>query len=199
MDDQRRLFDIIKALKDLNGEVSTFADLNRKLGFKLSETRVWRTCELIGYDVARKEIWYKGAEKSAASGGVDVRELKEACPDIYTMVDELEKAGEVFLLRNKDNTPRLAYFNCLNEHTGDGPAKFPASEFEKYWHDVQMPTDEDALLLELKKAGLTTVEGSSLNKPKKNVVKAKARRGRRMKVTNTHLEGVDLTKGYTGN
>ncbi|KAJ3209008.1 hypothetical protein HDU67_006423 [Dinochytrium kinnereticum] len=210
MGDQKRLFDILKALKELNGDTISFQALQKKLTFRLAETSVWRTCEKIGYDLAAKTIWYKHEfsiktkeglldllRSNMKSGGTDIRELKESCPDIYTMVDELEKSGEILLMRNKDDTPRLAYYNCLNERVGDGPAQYPASEFAKYWHEVELPTDEEALLKELNKAGLRTLDGSTLMKSKKVIAKAKARRGRRIKITNTHLEGVDLTKEWS--
>ncbi|KAJ3105082.1 hypothetical protein HDU97_008486 [Phlyctochytrium planicorne] len=210
MSDQKKLFDILTALKSLNGQTTTFSALQKQVQFKLSETQVWRNNDKIGFDIPSKTIWYKHQytiqtkqefleilQKTLSTGGADVRELKESCPDIYTMCDELEKSGDIFLIRNKDDTPRLAYYNCMNDHTGDEPAKFPSSEFTTYWEQETIPTDEDALLKELEAAGLRKMDGSGGIVKKKAVAKVKSKRGRRIKITNTHLEGVDLTKEWS--
>ncbi|KAI8851869.1 hypothetical protein BC829DRAFT_441182 [Chytridium lagenaria] len=209
--EQKKLFDILKVLKEQHGKKMSLGAMQKQLTFRLAETSVWRHCDKIDYDLDTKLIWYKHdysiqskeellelLQSNINTQGTDIRELKESCPDIYAMVDELEKSGDIFLTRNKDDTPRVAYINCMNEKVGDGPAEYPSSEFAKYWHEVELPADEEALLKELTKAGLRTLDGSSLLlKTKKVVAKAKTKRGRRIKITNTHLEGVDLTKDWS--
>jgi transcription initiation factor TFIIE subunit beta len=69
-------------------------------------------------------------------------------------------------------------------------------DFREIWHRLRIP-DEVDLPKELEKAGLTHMQvfdkkGSGEAPSKRKPV----RRNRKMKITNTHMKGLDLTKDF---
>ncbi|KAJ3037110.1 hypothetical protein HDV00_002055 [Rhizophlyctis rosea] len=54
--------------------------------------------------------------------GQDYRELKESWPEILPAVQELEREGEILVVRTKDNTPKTLFWNdkSLNVAMSDG-------------------------------------------------------------------------------
>ncbi len=42
---------------------------------------------------------------------MDYKELKESYPNLPTAAKELEEEGHIFIIKNKDNTPRAIFFN----------------------------------------------------------------------------------------
>ncbi|KAJ3194686.1 hypothetical protein HK101_002160 [Irineochytrium annulatum] len=199
------LNNILKELKSHTDAIEMKV-LQQKLGIKLKDTNVWRTCDKIGFDLKAKTIWYKHeyairskedlVETLKAGrdvGGKDPKELKESYPDVFAAIEELEKEGSILVVKDKNDAPKLVYYNCLVERgPNDAPPTYPSSEFVKHWNDVKVPPEEE-LLKELDKAGLKRADGSSTNVKLKVTAKTKSKRGRKGKTTNTHL-GIDLSK-----
>ncbi|KAI9323983.1 hypothetical protein DFJ73DRAFT_874688 [Zopfochytrium polystomum] len=215
---QRQLLDMLTILKEQDGEPMQFNVLAAKVGFSIIQTAelmdLWQSSEKIGFDMATKSIWYKhdlrirGKEdivrhlqSTIHVGATDVKELKETYPPAVEAILELEKAGEVLVIRGKDGNPRLVYYNSLNlkkPEDGDETPRYPSSaEFQPYWKKVVVPQDSD-ILVELGAAGLTTAEtGPKITATARPQAKKKA--GRRIKITNTHLDpDIDLTKDWAG-
>ncbi|KAJ3070882.1 hypothetical protein HDU98_006115, partial [Podochytrium sp. JEL0797] len=126
-------------------------------------------------------------------GGLDVKILKEGYSAIGDAIKALEEEGSILVIRSKDGNPRVLYYNNLQSET---PTKYPAStEFRSYWEKVTVPDDEE-IAKELAKAGLSVTDMSSL-KPVATKMKQKGKsRGRKAKITNTHLEGVDFSIAF---
>ncbi|KAJ3024907.1 UNVERIFIED_CONTAM: hypothetical protein HDU68_007667 [Siphonaria sp. JEL0065] len=186
----------------------------------------WKNCEKIGYNDQKQEIWFKRQfsirsktelldllKANYLVGGLDVKVLKEGYSAIGDAIKELEEAGQILVIRGKDGNPKVLYFNNLQSET---PTKYPASkEFGAYWSNVTVPDDEK-MAEELAKgivlfclfamlgtdgnqslsAGISVTDMSSA-KAIGTVKKAKGKaRGRKAKITNTHLEGVDLNIAF---
>ncbi|KAL1916400.1 uncharacterized protein VTP21DRAFT_5591 [Calcarisporiella thermophila] len=124
-------------------------------------------------------------------GGMEVKDLLDSYKGLSAAVDELEAAGRLLVVRNKDRAPRILFYNDPYYNTNVD------EEFKTLWHNLKIP-DQFDLGMELEKAGLKTMEVfeqriKSEDEPKK---KKSRSRNRKVKITNTHLENIDLTKDY---
>ncbi|KAK9723078.1 transcription factor TFIIE beta subunit, TFIIEB, Tfa2, variant 2 [Basidiobolus ranarum] len=142
------------------------------------------------YNIKTKEDLLALLQEKKDEGGMEVRELKDSYIDVKGVVEELAESGQVYIIRNKDDTPRILFYNDPRLN-----CNFDA-EFKQMWHELRAP-DETDLPAELDKAGLKTMEvfekKSKSDEPKNKKSKA---RNRKVKITNTHLEGIDLTQDY---
>lgn len=68
-------------------------------------------------------------------------------------------------------------------------------EFRDIWHRLRIP-DEIDLPKELEKAGLTHMQVFDKKGPGDIPKRKPVRRNRKMKITNTHMKGLDLTKDF---
>jgi transcription initiation factor TFIIE subunit beta len=117
--------------------------------------------------------------------GMEVKELKQSYTRVTELIDELDKEKRILCMRNKDGTPKVVYYN-------DPSFQISISdEFKVYWNDVKLPMDMD-LEPELRKAGLQPMQVQFKKIKSGNDSKGKKKRKSRFKMTNTHLEGVDL-------
>ncbi|EEB05163.1 transcription factor TFIIE beta subunit [Schizosaccharomyces japonicus yFS275] len=116
--------------------------------------------------------------------GMSVKELKDGWPNVAAELEELEKRGEVLLLRTKkDAVPKMVWRNdrSCDCHVDD--------EFKSVWHEIPIPPTLD-LATELGKYGLkpTAVDPSTVKKKTlMHASKQKKPKTRRGKITNTHL------------
>jgi len=51
-------------------------------------------------------------------GGLDIKDMKDAFIDVRTTIDDLEKEGKILVIKAKDNSPKLFYWNDMS-HTTD--------------------------------------------------------------------------------
>ncbi|PVV04440.1 hypothetical protein BB560_001062 [Smittium megazygosporum] len=140
------------------------------------------------FDIRTKDDLLEFLIKRAKTGGLAVKDLKDSHIDVTGMIQELKEEAKILTINNKDGSPRIIFYNPM-------PERIPInSEFKKTWLDLKVP-DETALEFEMEKAGLkqmmiekrkVEVEDSKKKKPK----------NRKIKITNTHLEGIDLTQDY---
>ncbi|OUM64765.1 hypothetical protein PIROE2DRAFT_8377, partial [Piromyces sp. E2] len=103
---------------------------------------------------------------------------------------ELESEGDILVIYDSKERPKFIYANdkTLNVETDQ--------VFKDLWHSLKVPAAED-ISNELEKAGLKSMEVFATKVNPKNKVKKKSKqRNRKVKITNTHLEGIDLTKDY---
>lgn len=126
---------------------------------------------------------------SAGKSGMDVRELQESWKDALKSIDELDSDGRIIVLRTRDNKARFVYpAENIFEIKISG-------EFKKMWHEIHVPKESE-LNRELEKAGLKAATSNA--KPEKPVVlkytKIKKKIHKRIKITNKHLVGLDLTQ-----
>ncbi|KAI9340820.1 hypothetical protein BDR26DRAFT_860933 [Obelidium mucronatum] len=206
---QTKLISIIGELKKLELPIS-YKELSKLVSTDITSSddliHEWKNCDKIGYNDQKQEIWFKRQfsirsktelldllKANYLMGGLDVKVLKEGYSAIGDAIKELEESGQILVIRSKDGSPKVLYYNNLQY---DIPTKYPASkEFGAYWAKVPVPDDEE-MAKELAKAGLSVTDMSSL-KPVASKMKQKGKaRGRKAKLTNTHLEGVDLNIAF---
>jgi len=140
------------------------------------------------YDIKNKDDLLKLVREHKA---MEVKELKDSYSKLTETIKELEEEGSILVIYNKTKgTPMVIYPNdkSFNVETDE--------VFKDLWHSLKVPAAED-LSKELEKAGLKSMEvyESKIN-PKNKVKKKSKQRNRKVKITNTHLEGIDLTKDY---
>lgn len=199
------LFDIIALLKSEDREFNR-EEIKRKTGMDFrSSDKLWEAIKqnpVIYYNPENKTVIFKPPyhiksvndlfqllKDKRSEGGMQVdKELKESSSKLLEYIEALAKSGDIMILTNKDLTPRRIFY-------ADSSIKVQMSEeFRTMWHNIPIPVEEE-LSKELEKAGLKTMDTFTIQKP---TVKApKARRRRKVdRITNTHLEGIDLTKDY---
>lgn len=116
--------------------------------------------------------------------GMSIKELRDGWPNVTVELEELEKQGEVLLLRTrKDGVPKMVW---RNDKSCDCHVD---KEFQQVWHEIPIPPTLD-LASELGKYGLkpTSVDPSTVKRAGHNQTpKQKKPKTRRGKITNTHL------------
>ncbi|KAG0170668.1 hypothetical protein DFQ28_011224 [Apophysomyces sp. BC1034] len=122
-------------------------------------------------------------------GGMDYKDLKDSYSKLGNAVEELATEGRILVIRNKDGNPRVLFHNDMQYNT------LIDHEFKKMWGDISIP-DETDLPKALENAGLKTMEVFEKKvvsdpKPKRSKIRSK-----RIKITNTHLAHIDLSKDY---
>ncbi|KAH6561234.1 hypothetical protein BASA50_000240 [Batrachochytrium salamandrivorans] len=201
----RKLFDIVMLLK-AEEQPLTNNDMIRKLAMDVvNDSELFESAcnnERIFYDRAKGTFEYKPTykirskedllellKKNRGITGMEVKELKDSCNGIIGYIEELDAQQSIIIIRNRDESPRIVYYNHnqLNLEI--------SQEFKDHWHQVPLPLESD-LGKELSNAGLKSMEVIVMNTYAQGKNKPKAKRKTRFKLTNTHLEGVDLTKEF---
>ncbi|KAG0251524.1 hypothetical protein BG011_007545 [Mortierella polycephala] len=141
------------------------------------------------YQIRSKEDLLAMLEKRKHEGGMDYKELKDSYSKLAQSVEELASEGRILVVRNKDGHPRVLFWNDQRYNTAMDP------EFRQIWHRLRIP-DEIDLPKELEKAGLTHMQVFDKKGPGEMPKRKPVRRNRKMKITNTHMKGLDLTKDF---
>ncbi|KAF9571315.1 hypothetical protein EC968_000755 [Mortierella alpina] len=186
----------LKALEDLKrkGNVDLEAkpelfDLlksNEKVSYDtVTETFVYKPT----YHIKNKEDLLTMLEKRKNEGGMEYKELKDSYSKLAESVKELSDEGRILVVRNKDGMPRVLYWNDVRYNTAMD------QDFRDIWHKLRIP-DEVDLPKELEKAGLTHMQVFDKKGPGETPKRKQVRRNRKMKITNTHMKDLDLTKDF---
>ncbi|RKP22709.1 hypothetical protein SYNPS1DRAFT_25447 [Syncephalis pseudoplumigaleata] len=125
------------------------------------------------YNVRTKEEVLALLRDGSGRGGIEICELKDSNANVAKLAEELSAAGEILIARNRDGTARILYYNDTSLNTEMD------EEFRVMWRSLKVP-DEADLPKRMAEAGLKTMEVFETGG----------------KITNTHLEGIDLTKDY---
>ncbi|KAG9290697.1 hypothetical protein G9A89_011660 [Geosiphon pyriformis] len=198
------LDDTPQTAEDLKREQVVDVNANRDL-YKLMINN-----EKIQYDPVNRSFQYKPeflirgnedlldllkARREEKPCGMHFKDLADSYVDVTSSIKELEEQGQILVIRMmKDHSPRLMFWNDPAENT---PMD---KDFVEMFHKVKIP-DEVDLSRALKDAGLQTMavlENKSRIESKQKQRKRK-QVNRRVKLTNTHLDHLDLTKDYTPN
>ncbi|KAJ1983033.1 transcription factor TFIIE beta subunit, TFIIEB, Tfa2 [Dimargaris verticillata] len=202
------VYDVINYLRQKSGAPLTSAEIynglhvdvegNQELYERLTAN------EKISYDAENHTFEYKPTydirttddllmllQKRATQGATELKALSDSYLNVREAVEPLIRQGRVLAIRNKDNMPRLLFYN-----THPGIQINISPEFKSMWRELRVP-DETDLSKELDKAGLKQMEVFQ-KKVAKTESKSKKpkQRNRRVKITNTHLENIDLTTDY---
>ncbi|KAF9095581.1 hypothetical protein BGX29_001572 [Mortierella sp. GBA35] len=199
------LLTAINYLKSVD-DPQTVEDLRRKGGVDLDAKpelyNLLKTNEKVTYDTRDGTFAYKPTyhiknkedllallEKRKNEGGMDYRELKDSYSKLLEAVNELASEGRILVVKNKDGAPRVLFWNDQRYNTAMD------QEFRDIWHRLRIP-DEIDLPKELEKAGLTHMQVFDKKGPGDIPKRKPVRRNRKMKITNTHMKGLDLTKDF---
>ncbi|TPX67323.1 hypothetical protein SpCBS45565_g03888 [Spizellomyces sp. 'palustris'] len=137
------------------------------------------------YTIRSKEDLITLLQSNASHGGMEIKELLDSWSGLLGAVQELEKEGHVLVLKTKDQKPRIVYWNDKSLNLD------MSKEFQNYWHEIQLPKESD-LAKELERAGLKSMEVFVAPKATDKPKESKRRGHKRIKLTNTHLEGLDI-------
>ncbi|KAI8817458.1 uncharacterized protein EV422DRAFT_509032 [Fimicolochytrium jonesii] len=138
------------------------------------------------YNLRSKEDLLSLLYTTRDSGGTELKELTDSWPGLLAAVHDLSASGDILVLTTKDAKPRILFHNAKEYNLT------VSDEFKEYWHKVPMPKEAD-LARELEKAGLKSMEVYSMQKGDAGLKMRKRRVNKRVRMTNTHLEGLDLT------
>lgn len=116
--------------------------------------------------------------------GVEIAKLTDSPVDISSFIDELRRSGEMIVLSDLDSS-EIAFNNDMQEKPVD-------PQIKSLWSQIRVPTYHD-LIRELNTAGLKAERVENVKK--KVIVKSKKnkRNRRRIRLTNTHVKGLDLS------
>lgn len=146
-----------------------------------------------------------------------MRSLKESWKEAPQAIEELEKEGDVLVTRTaKDGQLRMVFWNELKASEEKGGMLVEKGESDSFWycakqcqhvalaefldlwHSLKVPNEVD-LRRALEQEGLQTTAAEA-PVPKGQTGKKKGRksapRQRQVRITNTHLKGVDLSKDW---
>jgi len=124
--------------------------------------------------------------RSRFDNGLEYAELKDCCPGLEEMVNALVAKEEVLCIRNKDGAYKALFLNFIKL------TKSVDKEFKEMWQSMAVP-DELDLQRELDMAGLKSMDvfdDKRRQDASKNAKKKSQRRGRIVKITNVHMQGV---------
>ncbi len=88
---------------------------------------------------------------------MDMAELLDSWSGVTQVVQELEESRTILVIKNKDGSPRMVFYNDMDQST------LISTEFQTAWHDIEMPSEIN-VQRELEKAGLKTMEVESTSK-----------------------------------
>ncbi|KAL1926055.1 hypothetical protein VTP01DRAFT_7148 [Rhizomucor pusillus] len=141
------------------------------------------------YSIKSKEDLLNLLIEKKEEGGMDFNHLKESNAKLGDIVEELADEGQILVIRNKEGNPRVLFHNDMQYNT---PID---AEFQKMWSEIPIP-DETDLPKKLESAGLKTMEVFENKVTEEPKIKRSKARNRKIKITNTHLSHIDLSKDY---
>ncbi|KAF9907660.1 hypothetical protein EC991_010692 [Linnemannia zychae] len=171
---------------DAKPELYNLLKMNDKVAY---DTRDHTFAYKPTYHIKNKEDLLALLEKRKNEGGMDYKELKDSYSKLLEAVNELASEGRILVVKNKDGAPRVLFWNDQRYNTAMD------QEFRDIWHRLRIP-DEIDLPKELEKAGLTHMQVFDKKGPGDVPKRKPVRRNRKMKITNTHMKGLDLTKDF---
>jgi len=123
---------------------------------------------------------------------MEFKDLKDSYSKLDEVVDHLDLTGQILVIRKRDDVPRILFWNDAEYNT---PVD---NDFKTMWAGTKVPLETD-LPKELERAGLKTMEVFEKKISAEPKQKKPKGRNRKLKITNTHLVGIDLSTDYVGN
>ena len=115
--------------------------------------------------------------------GIEMNKLSDSPFDITNFVQILNSSNKIIILKDIDNS-EIAFYNEI-----DFPKIEP--EIKALWGSIKIPNHHD-IVAELSSAGLKNSEEQALKKKKPSKQSKNKRSKRKIAITNTHVEGLDL-------
>lgn len=116
--------------------------------------------------------------------GIELSKLADSPVDVKPFIAELNAQGKIFILKDMDNSEIIFYNECT---------VVPANpEITQMWNSIKIPNYHD-IIEELNTAGLKNANSQTVKKKILAKKEPKKRSQRRIKITNTHVKGLDLS------
>ncbi|KAJ1797019.1 transcription factor TFIIE beta subunit, TFIIEB, Tfa2 [Coemansia sp. RSA 2399] len=123
-------------------------------------------------------------------GGLEVKRLADSyLGNVSAVIGELRQKKHVLAITDKDGRPRYIFYNCklLDTEVSD--------EIKSNWARLPVP-DEPELAVEMQRAGLQQTKSERSHVQESQDVKKPKKAVRKTRITNTHLDDIDLTKDF---
>lgn len=116
--------------------------------------------------------------------GLEMDKLMDSPVDVTSFVEELRRTGEVIVLSDMDGS-EVVFWNDTMEKPVD-------PQIRDLWGQVRISTYHD-LIRELNTAGLKTEKVENIKKKSMIKIKKGKKNRRKIRITNTHVKGLDLS------
>ncbi|KAG5860024.1 transcription factor IIE beta subunit domain-containing protein [Encephalitozoon hellem] len=116
--------------------------------------------------------------------GLEMNKLMDSPVNIAPFVEELRRNEEIIVLNDIDGS-EVVFWNDMHEKPVD-------PQIKSLWSQVRISTYHD-LIRELNTAGLKTEKVENVKKRPTIKIKKDRRSRRRIRITNTHVKGLDLS------
>ncbi|ADM11635.1 transcription initiation factor TFIIE subunit beta [Encephalitozoon intestinalis ATCC 50506] len=136
------------------------------------------------YSIRSVEDMREVMKKLNGEEGLEMSKLMDSPVNIAPFVDELKKNNEIIVLSDLDGS-EVVFWNDMQENP-------VAPEIKDLWSQVRISTYHD-LIRELNTAGLKTEKVENVKKRSTIKIKKDRRSRRRIRITNTHVKGLDLS------
>ncbi|KAJ1829213.1 transcription factor TFIIE beta subunit, TFIIEB, Tfa2 [Coemansia sp. RSA 2706] len=143
------------------------------------------------YDIRSADELLDYLRQMPDQSGLEVKRLQDSylADKLSKTIAELREQRRILAITDKDNRPRYIYYNhCPVEDHID-------LDMKQSWMRMVVPGETD-LADEMRRADLVPTRIEKGEEDEKKEVKKPKRAQRKIKVTNTHLVGIDLTKDY---
>ncbi|KAI9502377.1 hypothetical protein BX070DRAFT_227225 [Coemansia spiralis] len=142
------------------------------------------------FDIRTPEELVKYLRNIPDHGGLDVKKLSDSyLNNVSQVIAELRQKRHILAITDKDNRPRYIFYNCkvLENEVGE--------EIRSSWTRLVVP-EEPELGREMRRAGLQPTKVEEHEVQEQTDVKKPKKAARKTRITNTHLEDIDLTKDF---
>ncbi|KAH9411294.1 TFA2 protein [Ordospora pajunii] len=116
--------------------------------------------------------------------GLEMSKLMDSPVDASPFLEDLKARKEVIVLCDMDGS-EIVFWNELAEEPTD-------AQIKSLWNQVRIGTYHD-LIQELNTAGLKTEKAENIKKRSMIKINRSKRNKRRIRITNTHVKGLDLS------
>ncbi len=136
------------------------------------------------YQIKTAEEFLEVVKSKSGEEGIEMSKLADSPIDIKPFIDKYLASNEIFVLKDMDGSEVVFY----NEYSNIKPIE---ESIKSLWNSVKIINYHN-IIDELNTAGLKKDQGMDARKKVVPVVKKKKRSQRRIKITNTHVKGLDL-------
>ncbi|CAD25395.2 TRANSCRIPTION INITIATION FACTOR TFIIE BETA SUBUNIT [Encephalitozoon cuniculi GB-M1] len=136
------------------------------------------------YSIRSVEDMRKVVRGLGGEEGLEMSKLMDSPVNVVPFVEELKKSNEIIILNDIDGS-EVVFWNDTQESPVD-------PQIKSLWNQVRITTYHD-LIRELNTAGLKTEKVENVKKRPTIKIKKDRRSRRKIRITNTHVKGLDLS------
>ncbi|KAI5149565.1 transcription initiation factor TFIIE subunit beta [Enteropsectra breve] len=194
----RRILEIIRSKE----RACSFRELDELLGFRIlsnihllnalkSNSKIEMSRDALRYvpefNIKTVSDLYDAVKSVGYKEGIELARLCDSPVDVRPFIKQLEKENKIIIIKDMDNS-EIVYFYDVN----DDKIITASSGIKQLWHSVKIPNYRD-VLEELSLAGVKNMNTTVIKKKIPIKIKQNKKVKRRIKITNTHVQNLDLT------